>query len=90
MIVIIMKFQVPKMIIVYNNIHRIINLLVITNVNIIVMIEQKKILYRTDYNTEKLENMAVLIVKYEQRTLKVQILLFGNEHQYRGKSNSFF
>ena len=35
-----MKRQVKPMIILYNNMHRIINLLIITNVNIIFMIEQ--------------------------------------------------
>ena len=41
LIQIIMKRQVQLMIMVENNIHRIINLQIITNVNSIVMIEQK-------------------------------------------------
>ena len=58
-----MKRQVPPMIIVENKIHRIINLLVISNINSIVMIEQQKIPYRTDYGRGAWKNMAIFIVE---------------------------
>ena len=77
--------------IVDNRIHRIINLLIITNVNGIVMIEQqKKFLTELIMIGGNCKNMVVLIVEYQPPILnKWQLFHLVNEYTYRVKSNCF-
>ena len=83
-----MKRQVLPIIIVDNKIHRIINLLIITNVNSIVMIEQhNKILTEIITIRKNWKNIgSIHSVIPSPDIKKLPIITLGKKHQYSKKN----